>query len=348
MKKIIPLVFIIILAVAGYMAWLVIGPTVVQPESKYFYVKTGSTYPEVKQRLTALHIIQHPQVFDKVAGYLKYPSNVKAGRYLIKPGTNILNLIKMLRAGQQQPVNLVINKLRTKDDFIKKLRENFEADSSDVVGFIHNPDSLMRFNVDSNTLLSLVIPNTYKFYWNTTVSNIFKKLETENKVFWSTERTKQAQQHGLSPKQVYTLASIVEEETNAAADKGKIASVYINRLNKGMRLAADPTVKFAMNDFSLKRIYFKHLNVQSPYNTYINAGLPPGPICTPSIKTLDAVLTSPKTDYIFFVAKPDFSGSSNFAVTYDQHKVFAKAYQQALDSLIKAKGINQDSVVNSN
>lgn len=346
MKKIILLILLIILAFAGYLAWLVMGPTVVQPESKYFYIKTGSAYPEVKQRLTSLHIIQHPRVFDKIAGYLKYPANVKAGRYLIKPGTNILNLVKMLRAGRQEPVNLVITKLRTKDDLIKKLRYNFEADSSAVVGFVNNADSLKRFNVDTNTLLSLVIPNTYMFYWNTTVSNIFAKLNTENKIFWNAERLAQAKQHGLSPKQIYILASIVEEETNATADKGRIASVYINRLNKGMRLEADPTVKFAWNDFSLNRIYYKHLTLQSPYNTYVNAGLPPGPICTPSIKTLDAVLTSPKTDYMFFVAKPDLSGSSNFAITYDQHKVFAKAYQQALDSLKKAKGLNPDSIGN--
>jgi UPF0755 protein len=172
------------------------------------------------------------------------------------------------------------------------------------------------------------------------VPDIFQKLNAENKKFWNTERTRQADKHGFSNKEMYILASIVEEETNANADKGKIASVYINRINKGMRLAADPTVKFALNDFSLKRIYFKHLRVQSPYNTYVNTGLPPGPICTPSLKTLDAVLNVPKTDYTFFVAKPDFSGYSNFATTYDQHKVYAKAYQQALDSLVKARAAN--------
>ncbi len=343
MKKIIIFGVFILIAAAGCLTWIVIGPTVVQPESKYFYIKTGATYADVQQRLTSLHIIQHPKVFDRVANYLKYPGNVRAGRYLIKPGTGILGLVKMLRSGKQEPLNLVITKLRTKDELVKKLRDNFEADSSSVVGFINTADSLKRFNVDSNTLLSLIIPNTYTFYWNTPVPEIFNKLDTENKKFWNPARTAQAQQHGLSAKQVYILASIVEEETNASADKGKIASVYINRLNKGMRLAADPTVKFALNDFSLKRIYYKHLTVQSPYNTYLIAGLPPGPICTPSIKTLDAVLNSPKTDYIFFVAKPDFSGSSNFAATYDQHQVFAKANQQALDSLAKAKAAKLSS-----
>ncbi len=340
MKKLFLLLIFILLAGAAYVGWLVIGPTVQQPESKFFYVRTGSTYQEVNQKLATQHIIQHPRIFNKVADYLKYPASVKAGKFRIKPGMSILNLVRMLRAGNQEPINLVINKLRTKQDLIKKLRENFEADSSTIAGFINNADSLKKFNVDTNTLLSLVIPNTYTFYWNTSVPDIFQKLNAENKKFWNTERTRQADKHGFSNKEMYILASIVEEETNANADKGKIASVYINRINKGMRLAADPTVKFALNDFSLKRIYFKHLRVQSPYNTYVNTGLPPGPICTPSLKTLDAVLNAPETDYTFFVAKPDFSGYSNFATTYDQHKIFAKAYQQSLDSLVKARAAN--------
>jgi len=141
---------------------------------------------------------------------------------------------------------------------------------------------------------------------------------------------------------VYTLASIVEEETNKEEDKGKIASVYINRLNKGMRLGADPTVKFALKDFGLKRIYEKHLRVPSPYNTYLNSGLPPGPICTPSLKTIDAVLDAPATSYLYFVAKPELNGYSNFASSYEEHLRFAKAYQQALDTLMlkKAGAIN--------
>jgi UPF0755 protein len=173
------------------------------------------------------------------------------------------------------------------------------------------------------------------------MKNIFKKLYAEHQKFWNDERKAKAQRLNLTPEQVYTLASIVEEETNKNEDKGKIASVYINRLRKGMKLAADPTVKFAMRNFELKRIYHKHLAFSSPYNTYLNAGLPPGPICTPSIKTIDAVLNSPRTDYLFFVARSDFSGYSDFASTYQQHQVFAKAYQQALDSLVSSRQKDQ-------
>jgi UPF0755 protein len=178
--------------------------------------------------------------------------------------------------------------------------------------------------------------------WTTSIQNIFKKLNKEEKKFWNKERLQKAQRLQLTPKEVYTLASLVEEETNKQADKGKIASVYLNRIKKGMRLAADPTVKFAMKDFELKRIYHKHLEFESPYNTYRNAGLPPGPICTPSIKTIDAVLDAPDTDYLFFVARADFSGYSDFAATYQQHLMYAKAYQQALDSLIKARQENNN------
>ncbi|HET7119521.1 MAG TPA: endolytic transglycosylase MltG, partial [Hanamia sp.] len=244
-------------------------------------------------------------------------------------------------SGKQVPVNLVITKLRTKEDLAKKIAEHFEVDSLTVINFLNNSDSLRQFDVDSNTVMTDVIPNTYTYVWNTPVKKIFSKLYEEEQKFWNKERLGKAQKLQLTPKQIYTLASIVEEETNKQDDKGKIASVYINRLRKGMKLAADPTVKFALKDFSLKRIYHKHLETVSPYNTYLNIGLPPGPICTPSIKTIDAVLDSPQTDYLFFVARSDFSGYSNFASTYQEHQINAKAYQQALDSLIKSKKQDQ-------
>jgi UPF0755 protein len=156
-------------------------------------------------------------------------------------------------------------------------------------------------------------------------------MSATTKAWWTAARVQQAKSKGLSPTDAYILASIVEEETNAQGDKGKIASVYLNRMDKGIKLGADPTVKFALRDFELKRIYDKYLKVESPYNTYQHTGLPPGPICTPSTATLEAVLTAPNTDYLYFVAKPDFSGYSNFAATYKEHLAFAKQYREALD-----------------
>jgi UPF0755 protein len=244
----------------------------------------------------------------------------------------------MLRNNNQSPVNLVINKLRTPQDLAKIIGRNFETDSSDVIAYLENKDSLSKYDVDENTLMSLVIPDTYSFLWTTTVQKILKRLHSEQESFWTkNNRMQKAERLGFTTKQVYTIASIVEEETNKHDEKGNIASVYINRFKKGMPLGADPTIKFALKDFSLKRIYNKHLQVASPFNTYRNQGLPPGPICTPSAKTIDAVLNAPQTDYLFFVAKSDFSGYHTFATNYTDHLKFAREYQKALDEYLLRK-----------
>jgi UPF0755 protein len=340
-KKIISYFILLLIVGIAFCAWNIFGPVVNNSEKKYLYIKTGANYLEVKDSLILNKFIGGSFWFDKISKYIDYPKKVKAGKYKITDGMSLYHLVKMLYNGKQVPVNLVITKLRTKEDLAKKISSNFESDSLSVINFLNNSDSLHQFDVDSNTVLTDVIPNTYTYTWNTPIKKIFVRLYEEEKKFWNKERLQKAQQHDLSPKQIYILASIVEEETNKEDDKGKIASVYMNRLKKGMKLAADPTVKFALKDFALKRIYHKHLKTVSPYNTYLNAGLPPGPICTPSIKTIDAVLDSPQTNFLFFVARSDFSGYSNFASDYKQHQINAKAYQQALDSLIKSKQQNQ-------
>jgi UPF0755 protein len=336
-KKIILGTLLVLLLTAGFVAWQIFGPTVSSPEGKYFYIRTGSDYATVKTSLVDQKVISGTFFFDLIAKQIKYPDKVKAGRYQIKNGMSLLRLLRMLRSGNQSPVNFVIPKLRTKEDLSQKVASGFECDSAAFSRALNNPESLHKYHLDSNTIMTAVIPNTYNILWNTPAEKILKKLFDEKEKFWNEERLAKARALNLSPEQVYTMASIVEEETNAAEDKGKIASVYINRMQMGMKLQADPTVKFAMKDFGLKRIMEKHLFYNSPFNTYQNPGLPPGPICTPSIKTIDAVLNAPQTNYIYFVAKPEFNGLSNFASTYEEHLVFAKAYQQALDSLMKAK-----------
>ncbi|HXS56789.1 MAG TPA: endolytic transglycosylase MltG [Hanamia sp.] len=336
-KQVILSVFVILILIAAFAGWSLFGPTVKNPDKKFLYIRTNSSYQSVKDSLLKNNMVSGTFWFDKVAGYADYPTNVKAGKYKITDGMSLYRLVKMLRSGKQVPVNLVITKLRTKEDLAKKIASNFETDSATAIRFLSNNDSLLQFDVDTNTVMTDVIPNTYTYSWTTPIESIFKKLNAEEEKFWNNERLYKAKRLNLSPKEIYTLASLVEEETNKQADKGKIASVYINRMKKGMKLAADPTVKFAMKDFGLKRIYHKHLAFVSPYNTYLNTGLPPGPICTPSIKTIDAVLDAPETDYLFFVARADFSGYSDFASTYQEHLVYAKAYQQALDSVILAK-----------
>jgi len=313
-KKTILIILALLVVGGGFIAWKVFGPTVSAPEKKYFYVRTGDTYDAVKNNLHEAKIIGSEFWFNQVAGKLSYPAKVKAGRYEIKDGMSIFNLVRMLRAGSQAPVNFIITKLRTKEDLAQKIANNFECDSLSAINFLNNSDSLIKYNLDSNTVMTAVIPNTYSILWNTPASRIFKKLYSDQEKFWNDERRKKAAALNLTPQQVYTMASIVEEETAKDADKGNVASVYINRINAGQRLEADPTIKFALRNFGLKRIREVHkLAVkESPYNTYFHAGLPPGPICTPSSKTIDAVLNAPTTNYLFFVAKPDWSGLSNF------------------------------------
>ena len=336
-RKALLFILLIVVLVFAYGLWNVFGPVIHNSDKRFLYIKTGSNYQNVKNNLIKNKMITNTFWFDKISQYAEYPNKVKAGKYKVENGMSLYHLIKMLGTGKQIPVNFVITKLRTKEDLAKKIAANFETDSLTIMNLLNNEDSLQQFDVDTNTVMTDVIPNTYTYTWNTSIKNIFKKLYREEQKFWNDERLQKAARLGLTSKQVYTLASIVEEETNKQEDKGKIASVYVNRLKKGMKLAADPTVKFALKDFGLKRIYEKHLEFASPYNTYQNVGLPPGPICTPSIRTIDAVLNSPETDYLFFVARSDFSGYSDFSSSYEQHQVYAKAYQQALDSVIKSK-----------
>ena len=340
-KKVISSILIVIILIGAFFGWIFFGPTVKSPDGDYFYVHTGATFQQVKDSLLKNKIISSTFWFDKISQYTNYDKKVKAGKYKIANGMSVVNLVRMLRSGRQSPVNLVITKLRTKEDLAKKIGDNFETDSLHVINFLNNNDSVLQFDVDTNSVMTMVIPNTYTYTWNTPVQKIFKKLYNEEQKFWNEERKKKAERLHFTPKEIYTIASIVEEETTRQEDKGKIASVYINRLRKGMKLAADPTIKFAMKDFGLKRIYYKYLGYASPYNTYIHTGLPPGPINTPSIKTIDAVLDAPETDYLFFVARLNSGGLSDFASTFQEHSVYAKAYRDALDSALKEKQANQ-------
>ena len=339
--KIIGFILLILFVIAVYCGWMFFGPTIKSPDGKFFYVYTGSTYQQVKDSLKRNKIINTDFWFDKVAQYSKYDKNVRPGKYKINEDMSVVNLVKMLRSGRQSPVNFIITKLRTKEDLAKKIGENFETDSSNVISFLDNNDSISQFDVDTNTVISMVIPNTYTYTWNTPLQKILKKLYLEQQKFWNDTRIKEAERLHLTPKEIYIISSLVEEETNRQEDKGKIASVYINRLRKGMKLAADPTIKFAMKDFGLKRIYYKYLGYPSLYNTYIHTGLPPGPINTPSIKTIDAVLNAPETDYLFFVARPNSGGLSDFASTFREHSIYAKAYREALDTALKEREANQ-------
>ena len=339
MNKLILIIFLIVILIAAFFGWKIFGPTVKVPEGKYFYIRTGSIYDSVTTHLIKNKIIGSRTWFNLVAKQLKYKI-IKPGKFEIKKGMSVFNLVRMLKNDRQSPVNLVIVKFRTKEEFAGRIGKQFETDSLTMIRFLNNDDSLAHYNVDTNTWACTIIPDTYTYFWNSTPTKIFTKLHSASQQFWTEDRSQKVKEKNLTPHQAYILASIIEEETNSKPDKGNIASVYVNRIAKGMPLQADPTVKFAMKDFGLKRIYEKYLAFQSPFNTYINKGLPPGPICTPSVETLREVINAPKTDYIYFVANSDLNGGSVFTSTYEEHMKYAKLYQQALneqDSIRKAK-----------
>lgn len=332
MKKIILGSVLVLLVIVVFVGWRVFGPaTAFSGDTYNLYIRSGMTYEQVLNLMEKDTVLRSPRFFNLVAGRMHYPENVRAGKYEISKDMSLLSIVRMLHNGRQKPVKIVITKFRTSEGFAGAVGKKLECDSDAIADFIHNKDSLHQFGVDSSTFLAIVMPNTYTYFWNITASGLFRKMYTAYRAWWTPARIQAAQARGLTPVTATILASIVEEETNAQADKGKIASVYLNRMAKGMKLAADPTIKYAMRDFELKRIYDQYLKIESPYNTYIHEGLPPGPICTPSEATLEAVLSSPSTDYLYFVARADFSGYSNFAATYKEHLENAKAYRDALD-----------------
>lgn len=298
---------------------------------RYIYVKTGATYEQVMQEIETRHIVKDMNGFRLVARTMKYSDHVRAGRYKVKKHMSNYSLVRMLRSGSQDPVKLVIKKVRTKTDLARLIGTSLEADSLQLLSLLDDSSFLSEFGFTPTQSLAMVIPNTYEFYWNTSAEKTLRKLAKEWEKFWDDERRKKAADRGITPVQAMIIASVVEEETNVAGDKPNIASVYLNRVRIGMPLQADPTVKFAMGDFAIRRVTGAMLQFNSPYNTYMHAGLPPGPICTPSTTSINAVVNAPKTNYLYFCAKPDFSGYSVFASTYNEQINNANAYRRALD-----------------
>jgi UPF0755 protein len=329
MKKLIVIVLIILVVGAGIVAWLFLGSATGFSSSKEFlYIRSNAATKEaVLDSLNKNKIITNNTTFNWLANRMNLWKNIKPGKYEIKKGTSLLSIVRMLHNGRQTPVNLVITKLRTKEDMARLIGNKFETDSLQIISYLNSNDSLQKFGVDTTVAMTIILPDTYTYFWTATPQTIFKKLYEESKSFWTDERKKKAEALGLTPQQAYTLASIVEEETTNNSEKDTIASVYLNRYNKGMPLQADPTLKFAVKDFSIKWIHGDILNTVSPYNTYKNKGLPPGPICTPSKKTIDAVLSAPSTNYFYFVANSKLNGHL-FSETFAEHTKKAQAYRE--------------------
>lgn len=337
----IPLLLLIL--AAGIPAVIFLLPnTTFSSQSKYLYIRTDhATYGDLLQTIRDSSYLKSPGAFHFLAKRMNLEEKIKPGRYEIRKGMSVLDVVRMLRNGKQSPVNLVITKLRTREDLASLIGRKFECDSASVIHFLAQQDSLAKFQLDTNTVMTGIFPNSYELFWNSTPAVVFKKLFEEKERYWTDERLAHAASHKITATQAYILASIIEEETRDRKDKDTMASVYLNRFYSGMPLQADPTVKFALKNFTLKRIYNKHTEVNSPYNTYRVKGLPPGPICTPSAASLDAVLNAPSTNYYYFVAKSDFSGRHIFSATYEEHLVHAKEFQEAQNQQEKIKAARE-------
>lgn len=319
---------------AGYWAYtMVYGPNTTTVKDPYLYIPTGASYEEVLALIGARNVVKDLKSFDMVAKRKKYDTRVRPGRYKLKPGMSNNELVNLLRAGLQEPVQVTFNNIRWKEQLSGRVGRKLECDSNALLTLLNNQDYLeKKFGLTVQTIMTIFIPNTYSFNWNTSAEEFLERMATEYKKFWTEARKKKANEIGLSQSEVIILASIVQEEQQVFTDERPvIAGLYINRLKKNHPLESDPTLMYAHEDFGMKRVLNKHKEIDSPYNTYRNAGLPPGPLNIPDISSIDAVLNYETSDYFFMCAKDDFSGRHNFAKTYDEHLKNAKKYQKALD-----------------
>ncbi len=295
------------------------------------YIPTGAVYSQVLDSLNSNIIIKNQKVFNWLANKKKFPSQVKAGKYHISNDMSYDQVINLLRSGRQTPVKVTFSIIRTLNDLAGKVGGQIESDSSSLMNFLNEPENYRSDGFSRETVISVFIPNTYEFFWNTSEQGFYKRMLKEHKKFWNEDRLAKAKEKGLTPVEVSILASIIDDEVVKAEEKPRIAGVYLNRLKIGIPLQACPTIKFAMNDFTITRVLSKYLKIESPYNTYKYRGFPPGPVGCPTIQGIEAVLNAEDHDYIYFAAKPDFSGTHNFSRTLAEHNRFAALYQRELN-----------------
>ena len=302
-------------------------------EGAFLYVPTGARLATVIDSLRAHALLIDEATFLAASQKSDYDtSTVRPGRYRIAKGMTNTDLLRMLHFGWQEPVKIVIaGAIRSNEKLARTLSRYIEPDSATLFRALSDDSLLRRFGYTPATVLGMIIPNTYEVYWNTGAEELLQRLYKENIKFWNEKRMQQLETIGLNRNQAVTLASIVNEETNKTDEMPRVAGVYMNRLARGMALQADPTLKFAWNDFSIKRVLNKHKTIDSPYNTYKYAGLPPAPVCIPSIAAIDAVLEYEQHHYLYFCADAGFTGYHVFAQTLAQHNKNARKYQQALN-----------------
>jgi UPF0755 protein len=309
------------------------SPNIFTPGKKDFslYIATGAAMEDVFDQLYKNKLVKNVNSLEWLAARKNYRKHIHPGHYRITHRMSNNELVNMLRAGLQEPVMVVLNNIRTLEELSGRVASQIEPDSAVILNLLHNKSHIEKLGFSEYSIIGMFLPNTYECWWNLTAQEFLDRMKKEYDRFWNRERIARANNLNLTPNEVITLASIVDEETNKSEEYRTIAGVYINRIRQGIKLQADPTVKFAAGDFTLKRVLKKHTQIDSPYNTYMHYGLPPGPIGMPSIRAIDAVLDYEKHNYIYFCAREDFSGYHNFARTLEQHNKNARLYQKALN-----------------
>jgi len=320
-----------IVLILGLIIYFLFAPVSALENTHYIYIDDDDTQDSVFAKLEPVASIVGNTGLKTLLRHGGYGDKIRTGRYAIEPGEGAITVYRRLKNGQQSSLNLTIPESRTMDRLAAVLSKRLMLDSATIASALLSEETCEKYGYDTCTIAALFVPNTYDIYWNTSLDGLLERMKKEHDRFWNVERTTKASFHGLTPNEVATLASIIDEETANNGEKPMIAGMYLNRLKKQMPLQADPTVKFALRQFGLKRIYNEHLKTKSPYNTYQNTGLPPGPIKVASIQGIDAVLNAVKHDYLYMCAKEDFSGTHNFAKTYQEHLQNAAKYTKALN-----------------
>lgn len=338
-KSLIKLISVLLLAGAGFAAyWLYINlykPNVSfsGKNYKYIYVPTGSNYEDLLSILFSEEVIKDHASFEFMANKMELSNNIHPGKFRITNGMNNRQLINVFKYDKQEKVKLTFNsQIRNKEELIEYISDKLELEEDVLEEYLSNDLILEKeYGLDPDNILALFLPNTYELSWAISKEDFFKTVQSHFNSVWNKDRLEKLKQTGYSMPEVMILSSIVQSESGIESEQKKIAGVYINRLKKDMLLQADPTLKFANKNYDAQRLTNADKDINSPYNTYKYKGLPPGPICLVRTQAIDAVLNHSKHNYIFFCAKPDFSGYSDFSSTYEQHQKYASAYQKALD-----------------
>lgn len=335
MKKLflsLALVAVAAVAAVAFVAYnAVLAPVVQGEDTVYIQVRPGDNTQRVGEMLTSTAEVKTMAAFALLMRHYEYNRRVKPGHYAIRPGDTMRDICLRLLSGTQSPVRVVVPSVRTLDRMAGAVSRQLMLDSTAVMTLLCDTHYLDSLGYTPETLPSLFIPNTYEVYWTITPRQFVARMVKEHDRFWTPTRVAKAKAQGLTPCEAVTLASIVEEETVKVDEQPVVAGLYLNRLRRGMPLQADPTVKYAVGQPELRRILYIHLQTSSPYNTYLHAGLPPGPIRIPSIAAIESVLSPAQHHYLYMCAKEDFSGYHNFATTLTQHNANARRYQQALN-----------------